>query len=307
MALTEEQKRMLRERASKNVEKINGKSERKQQNRPVENTPMPSRGDGISQQQVVQPVAKIFCKNCGNIVDADSKVCAFCGQMLGGGIQQVYIPGNQFQQNVPPVNNMPKRSSFSINDNQKEIIGGILGVALIIILLFVAYHNFQKNFVSDNQLETQSVLDENDYMNTDEQEMQDDIASDVVDNGNASENEDDISSDLNLDDDGIAVENLGDDKSTNGTAEVVAGKYTAGKDFPTGRYILKLLEYDKLSYVTVLPAELVGTDNQKPSFYRIFDDKDVGNEWSFEINDGDVLEVFNCKVSLTQSGGLNFE
>ena len=94
------------------------------------------------------------------------------------------------------------------------------------------------------------------------------------------------------------------------TAEIVQGSYTAGKDLPAGRYDLTLLERDTFSQVFVTPAALVGTNPENTddySFYQYFGGSDVGKQWSITLEDGDVLEVQNCKVSLTISTGVVFK
>ena len=86
------------------------------------------------------------------------------------------------------------------------------------------------------------------------------------------------------------------------TAEVNMGNYTGGKDLPAGRYDMTLLERDLFSTVTVF---LAGSTDY--SFYTYPDEDDIGKQWSIVIADGDVLQVKNCKISLTISSGLVFK
>ena len=101
------------------------------------------------------------------------------------------------------------------------------------------------------------------------------------------------------------------DRKIKATAEVTAGTYIAGKDFPVGTFDMTLLWRDSFSTVAVIPSDLAGTEIKNTddySFYIYPGADDVRRVWSLEVKEGDELRVDNCKISLTTaSSGITFK
>ena len=141
MGLTEEQKKAIRERAAKRKGNIANEMPDKeiiQEEQPV-----------VQNQGIQYSVPKMYCKYCGNIIDADSVVCSYCGNRVAmsqaiAGDQQQYQQ-QQYSQSAPQnqnVNNNPER----VNDVKKtghrkkpdpllKLAGYLLGISVVGLLL----------------------------------------------------------------------------------------------------------------------------------------------------------------------------
>ena len=88
------------------------------------------------------------------------------------------------------------------------------------------------------------------------------------------------------------------------TATLPEGKFTAGRDIPVGTYVLKLLSRDAFSTFTVRAKDAKEDEESKVYFY--FSDDDVGKDFNLTLEEGDIVSVHNCSVSITISMGVVF-
>ena len=88
------------------------------------------------------------------------------------------------------------------------------------------------------------------------------------------------------------------------TATLPEGNFTAGRDIPVGTYVLKLLSRDAFSTFTVRAKN--APEDEDPKVYFYFGDDDVGKDYNLTLEEGDIVSVHNCSVSITISMGIVF-
>lgn len=144
MGLTEEQKQAIRERAAKR--KNNDVNEVSQKGIVTEEQSV------IQNQNVSYNVPKMYCKYCGNIIDADSIVCSYCGNRVAMSQAVASMGQVTYQQNVVSEqmvqsetrkqqeadNNANKVSNEKKPDPFLKLIGYFLGLSVLVLVLQMA-------------------------------------------------------------------------------------------------------------------------------------------------------------------------
>ena len=147
MPLTEEQRELLAKRAEKNANQMHKTDAGNVSLHKTE--PRVTNATIVESKPVIQQVPKIYCKYCGNIIDSDSRVCPFCGQILNSAPpQQVIVStpmqtGMDFQQSSGGVQNQTMKNSL-LDDPYVKLFGWML---VLLVLYFGA--KFGTKFLSE--------------------------------------------------------------------------------------------------------------------------------------------------------------
>jgi len=93
MALTEEQRAKLNAKAAQKANSVPHVEAEV-----VDDYDKPYQGEVVSMVPVINNMPKKYCPNCGNIIDADSLVCSYCGYHFGNVPNGLVQYSNGFQQ-----------------------------------------------------------------------------------------------------------------------------------------------------------------------------------------------------------------